>query len=96
MWIIIVLAVIAFLYLSNPSNEGEVQLTEVEEVTIQDTVKKNASSGSVKVDVKGEVHNPGVYTMTEETRVDDAIKKAGGNDRMGRSHQCESGAKNTR
>ncbi|MGR9049300.1 helix-hairpin-helix domain-containing protein [Halobacillus faecis] len=77
-WIIIVLAVISFLYLSNPSNEGDTQLTEVEEVTTQETVKKSTSSGSVKVDIKGEVHNPGVYTMTEETRVDDAIKKAGG------------------
>ncbi|WP_394217869.1 helix-hairpin-helix domain-containing protein [Halobacillus trueperi] len=77
-WIIMVLVVIGVLYFFNPSMDGETQMSKVEEVAIQETVEENASSSTVKVDVKGEVHNPGVYTMTEETRVDDAIKEAGG------------------
>lgn len=78
MWMIIVLAVIGVLYFFNPSKDADHQRAEVEEVAIQEKEEKNTSSDMVKVDVKGEVHNPGVYTMTDETRVDDAIKEAGG------------------
>ncbi|GEN52004.1 helix-hairpin-helix domain-containing protein [Halobacillus faecis] len=77
-WMILIIAVIGVLYFLNPSNDEGSQMTEVKEVTIEDTVEENAGFGTVKVDVKGEVHNPGVYTMPEETRVDDVIIEAGG------------------
>lgn len=36
------------------------------------------SESSIKVDVEGAVKNPGLYTMKQGDRVDDAIKAAGG------------------
>ncbi|MYL71988.1 ComEA family DNA-binding protein [Halobacillus litoralis] len=77
-WFIMVLAVIGVLYFSNPSNDGKTERTEVEEVTIQGEEEKKTPSATMKVDVKGEVNTPGVYTMKEGTRVDDVIKEAGG------------------
>lgn len=42
------------------------------------SVDDNNFSHSVTVYVTGEVNNPGVYTLTNEDRVEDAIKAAGG------------------
>ncbi|MBN9653749.1 helix-hairpin-helix domain-containing protein [Halobacillus sp. GSS1] len=77
-WFIMVLTVIGVLYFTNPSNDGKTERTEVEEVTIQVEEEKKTPSATMKVDVKGEVNTPGVYTMKEGTRVDDVIKEAGG------------------
>ncbi|MBX0358785.1 helix-hairpin-helix domain-containing protein [Halobacillus sp. Nhm2S1] len=77
-WMILILTGIGFLYFLNSSSDGASQMTKVKEVTIEETVDENAGSGTVKVDVKGEVHHPGVYSMPEETRVDDVIIEAGG------------------
>ena len=55
---------------------------EVEEVTLEkkeDTKEKEEPKESkVLVDVKGEVNTPGVYELTNNNTVMDAINKAGG------------------
>lgn len=48
----------------------------VEELTIKEDNKENVKT--VTVDIKGEVENPGVYTVLEDTTVYQVIKKAGG------------------
>ncbi|REJ10646.1 ComEA family DNA-binding protein [Halobacillus trueperi] len=79
-WVFIVLAVTGVLYFFKPADDAESHMVEmeVEQTDTLETVEEAPGSVSVKVDVKGEVHHPGVYTMKEETRVDDAIKEAGG------------------
>lgn len=37
-----------------------------------------STSGKVTVDVKGAVHRPGVYTLSRSSRVQEAVKRAGG------------------
>lgn len=39
---------------------------------------KNTAPKSVKVDVSGVVSNPGVYSLTYGSRIEDTIKAAGG------------------
>ena len=53
---------------------------EKKEVTIKKQAKENKETVSQKVliDVKGEVNTPGVYELTVDNTVIDAIKKAGG------------------
>ena len=49
----------------------------------KNTLKKDDSTKeelaiNYKVDIKGQIKNPGIYTMTESSRVIDVIEKAGG------------------
>ena len=60
-----------------------VETEQVEEVTIQKqekTEEKNEQTKETKilVDVKGEINTPGVYELTSNNTVMDAINKAGG------------------
>jgi len=54
--------------------EGDVEENSEEEVA----VPQEAPSADIIVDVKGAVQAPGVYTMNTNSRVIDAIEKAGG------------------
>lgn len=38
----------------------------------------NTTTNQIKIDVSGAVSNPGVYTLSSDSRVEDAIKAAGG------------------
>lgn len=58
--------------ISLPIQQAEEQLTE------QDTEQETLQPTSVVVDVKGAVRSPGVYTLTDEQRIIDAINAAGG------------------
>ncbi|SDW25987.1 competence protein ComEA [Marinococcus luteus] len=50
-----------------------------EETSGSDSDKETEEpDGDVRVDVKGEVHAPGVYTLQADERVEEAIQKAGG------------------
>ncbi|MGB9678680.1 MAG: helix-hairpin-helix domain-containing protein [Thermoanaerobacteraceae bacterium] len=52
-----------------------------EEIAIEKLSKlneTNTSSGEIKVYVTGAVKNPGVYTMLDTERIQDALNKAGG------------------
>lgn len=44
----------------------------------EDTKKETASNETFKVDIKGEIINPGIYSLSSSSRVIDVIEKAGG------------------
>lgn len=50
----------------------------VEEIKIEQEEKEEIEIKNIKVDIKGEVVNPGVYELKENDRVSDAIKISGG------------------
>lgn len=51
---------------------------KIEEIIENPILEEKEHSSMIKVDVKGAVQNPGVYELQEESRVEDAILKAGG------------------
>lgn len=79
-FVIILLFVISYLIYINQSND--VMAADEEEINIFDdinsAVKKLDIENKIKVDVKGMVNNPGVYELSENSRVIDAINMAGG------------------
>ena len=44
----------------------------------EDTKKEISSNETFKVDIKGEIINPGIYSLSSASRVIDVIEKAGG------------------
>ena len=44
----------------------------------EDTKKETSSNETYKVDIKGEIINPGIYSLSSASRVIDVIEKAGG------------------
>lgn len=67
-------------WMSRQGEEVEEAATSLAETTIlpQEVEDKTAVSTVIYVDVKGEVHHPGVYQMKAENRVKDLIEAAGG------------------
>lgn len=58
---------------------NEVEEPDIEESAVNDIEPASTTTSTeVVVDVKGAVHEPGVYTMGESSRIVDAIAKAGG------------------
>lgn len=45
---------------------------------VEKNIDNNKETNTIKVDIKGEVKKPGVYEVTENMNVNDAIKMAGG------------------
>ena len=45
---------------------------------VEKNIDNNKESNTIKIDIKGEVKKPGVYEVTENMNVNDAIKMAGG------------------
>lgn len=58
---------------STNKKEKEIVLTKKKDVKKEDNFKEE-----YKVDIKGEVNNPGIYTLDKSSRVVDVIEKAGG------------------
>lgn len=58
--------------------ESEVKTKKNETVTKKDEKDEKTKNETVLVDVKGEVNTPGVYELTSNNTVIDAINKAGG------------------
>ncbi|TLS39338.1 helix-hairpin-helix domain-containing protein [Pseudalkalibacillus caeni] len=58
-------------------NYTDANIDQTNEVTQQEDIKKQAS-GMIKIDIKGAVKKPGVYEISSEKRVIDAIETAGG------------------
>ncbi len=56
-----------------PQNNNTVNTTRVE-----DEVNNSNSGKAIKVHIVGEVHNPGVYEISSESRIADVIEIAGG------------------
>ena len=67
-------------WMSRQGEEVEEAATSLAETTIlpQAVEDKTTVSTVIYVDVKGEVHHPGVYQMKGENRVKDLIEAAGG------------------
>ena len=67
-------------WMSRQGEEVEEAATSLSETTIlhQEVEDKTTVSTVIYVDVKGEVHHPGVYQMKAENRVKDLIEAAGG------------------
>lgn len=67
-------------WMSRQGEEVEEAATSLAETTIlpQEVEDKTTISTVIYVDVKGEVHHPGVYQMKAENRVKDLIEAAGG------------------
>ena len=67
-------------WMSRQEAEVEEAATSLAETTIlpQEVEDKTTVSTVIYVDVKGEIHHPGVYQMKAENRVKDLIEAAGG------------------
>lgn len=67
-------------WMNRQGEEVEEATTSLAETTIlpQEVEDKTTISNVIYVDVKGEVHHPGVYQMKAENRVKDLIEAAGG------------------
>ncbi len=67
-------------WMSRQGEEVEEAATFLAETTIlpQEVEDKTTVSTVIYVDVKGEIHHPGVYQMKAESRVKDLIEAAGG------------------
>lgn len=76
---IIALVLFATIIIIKTSKE-ELEVTEIIEEPIEVIEEKQEESDSkeIKVDIKGEINNPGVYKLKEGDRVSDAIKISGG------------------
>lgn len=61
----------------NDKEKGEISLVNEKENSLE---KKSTevTEELYKVDIKGEIINPGIYSLTKESRVIDVIEKAGG------------------
>lgn len=60
----------------NDSVESE--FTEINQIVVEEENKENENNKGKYVDIKGMVAAPGVYEVSENERVSDLIKKAGG------------------
>lgn len=71
---------VGLFWMSRQGEEVEEADTSLAETTIlpQEVEDKTTISTVIYVDVKGEVHHPGVYQMKAENRVKDLIEAAGG------------------
>ncbi|MGP4067667.1 helix-hairpin-helix domain-containing protein [Halobacillus sp. B29] len=76
-WIIMVVAAATLLILfNNPDKEKNSVTVEKSDPAMEEELENTSSE--VVVDVKGEVVNPGVYSVEKGLRVDGVIKMAGG------------------
>ena len=71
---------VGLFWMNRQGEEVEEAATSLAETTIlpQEVEDKTTVSTVIYVDVKGEVHHPGVYQMKAENRVKDLIEAAGG------------------
>ena len=63
-----------FFFLYKKTKKKEI----VEEVKLEKKEEKKQEIDIYKVDIKGEVNTPGIYSLTSDSRVIDVIEKAGG------------------
>jgi competence protein ComEA len=80
-WIVLIVLVGIILYIQKPVENVTDPIVEggtAVEAQQVDGIQEETFLEEVKVDIKGEVQEPGVYTLSSNKRVDDAIKEAGG------------------
>ncbi len=56
----------------------KIESTSNQSLDVKGVSDKSSTSSKIKVDVEGEVENPGVYELASDQRISDAIEKAGG------------------
>ena len=79
--ILCVTGIIAFAFLQDDEQSSHEFITEIEQQPIEavaEIAEEEPQSKQVIVDVKGAVKYPGVYELTDEDRIVDAITLAGG------------------
>lgn len=77
--LLIIIGQLIYFYKEEPPTFSEITITTVgNEGNNQKEKEEYANNNEIVVDIKGEVINPGVYTMEENSRIDDVITKAGG------------------
>ena len=76
--LVILIGIIILFYLKKDDNKEEIIKEDIiEEKTI--TKKQNKKEDEYyKVDIKGEIISPGIYSLTIDSRIIDVIEKAGG------------------
>ena len=65
-----------FIYVNNDNDVNAIE--EVEDELKKEVVNEEEVINKIKVDIKGNVNNPGVYELDEGSRVIDAINVSGG------------------
>ena len=76
---ILIVSIMTFSVLSfNKKEKEEEEKTILLANKTKRTSKKLKNSGECKVDIKGEINMPGIYTMKEDSRIIDVIELAGG------------------
>ena len=58
--------------------EDKEEVIEEKNIIKKETTNKKENEVLLQVDIKGQVNNPGIYSLTENSRVVDVIEKAGG------------------
>lgn len=82
-FIVLIIFIGSVIWFLRPSSSGteidhEPVSTKVEESTEKSLSSDSSGETGIKVDVKGEVNQPGVYEVKSGKRVDDVIQLAGG------------------
>lgn len=75
--IISIIIITVLIIMQMPKKENEVIIEEPKIIKKKST-QKEAKKELYKVDIKGEVNNPGIYTLKESSRVIDVIEAASG------------------
>ena len=78
-YLIIIILSIAFLccFVFLKGTSSNVVDTEIEIIETEKVVNE-ASTSLIKINIKGAVKNPGVYEISDDSRVEDAVIAAGG------------------
>ena len=77
--VILLFIIVAVLLFSSFDNKKVENVEAINEIKIEEKEDKEEKKISyIKVDVKGEIINPGVYELEEGKRVIDSINEAGG------------------
>lgn len=75
--ILIVGYIATFIYFNNEINT-KTKEEKISEISIQEEDREKKEYKEIKIDIKGSVKKPGVYTLKENSRTNDAIIASGG------------------
>lgn len=78
LYIVIFITVIFLLFILFFLLFNEKEIVEAEEISIEEKREEKIETEKIRVDVKGYVEKEGVYEFDSNSRVIDAINKAGG------------------
>lgn len=75
---VILMLIGLFQYLASKNDTSDIEFTSNPQITKTADIKGVSTSNMISVDVEGKVLHPGVYTLTEGSRIKDALIAAGG------------------